>query len=85
METLNLERLSPKAKHLCLPLILIPYSWGQVVEDLKDKLLRKISGWKAKLLSQAGHTALIKYVTAAVPLLPPQFLSNVSQLVLATG
>ena len=35
--------------------------------ELKEKLARKLAGWKEKLLSRAGKEILIKVVAQAVP------------------
>ena len=65
LDHLRLKKLPPKAKHLGLPL-LIPRDRGRVVEEIKIKFFQKISGWKAKVLSQAGRTMLIKSVASAI-------------------
>lgn len=36
-------------------------------QDIKDKILSKIAGWKAKCLSQAGRCTLIRAVANALP------------------
>ncbi|XP_058111300.1 uncharacterized protein LOC131254328 [Magnolia sinica] len=53
---------------------------------LLDKMEKRVSGWKAKLLSQAGRTALIKHVLGSIPLhvlaaaeIPKQVLANLNQ------
>jgi hypothetical protein len=35
--------------------------------DLKDRIFSKITGWKARLLSQAARTTLVKSVANAIP------------------
>ncbi|KAB1228237.1 hypothetical protein CJ030_MR7G005007 [Morella rubra] len=62
----NTAKMPAKAKHLGLPL-LFPRSKRLAMADLKDRLLDKLSGWRAKLLSQAGRGILIRSV--ATPLL----------------
>ncbi|BBN67416.1 Ribonuclease H-like superfamily protein [Prunus dulcis] len=49
----------------------LPTMWGrskkEALQFVKEKLLRKLSGWKQSLLSQAGREVLIKAVAQAVP------------------
>lgn len=70
---LQLKRLLVKTKHLGLPSI-IPRNKAHAVEDLKQKLFSKITGWKSKLLSQAGRTTMIRAVAAAIPSYPLSFV-----------
>ncbi|KAB1223733.1 hypothetical protein CJ030_MR2G016682 [Morella rubra] len=58
--------------YLSLPLI-IPRSKRQAFLALKDKMLKRISRWKSKLLSQAGRACLMKSV---VSVLSTYFMSN---------
>lgn len=53
LDQLNLKKLPTKAKHLGFPL-LIPRAKVGVATEIKEKFLYKITGWKAKVLSQAG-------------------------------
>lgn len=66
LDQLRLKKLPPKAKHLRLPL-LFPRAWMRAVEDIKEKFFSKISGWKVKMLSQAGRMVMIKAVATALP------------------
>lgn len=59
LDLLHLKKLPLKAKHLGLPL-LIPRARVKVMDGFKEKFFQKISGWKAKVLSQARHTTLIE-------------------------
>lgn len=59
-------------KYLGLPLI-PPHSKRQAHLELKEELLKRLSGWKSKLLPQAGLVCLIKSVVSA---LPTYFMSN---------
>lgn len=49
----------------------MPAQWGrskvQSLQWLKDKILRKIQGWKGALLNHAGKEVLIKAVLQAIP------------------
>lgn len=66
LDLLNLKKLPQKAKHLGLPL-LFPRARVRAMEDVKDKFFQKISGWKAKVLSQTRWTVMIKAVASAIP------------------
>lgn len=46
-------------KYLGLPLIL-PRSKHQAYLELKEKLLKRVAGWRSKLLSQARRACLIE-------------------------
>jgi hypothetical protein len=60
-------RLSPSwPVHLGLPLTL-GSSRKDAFQPIIDKVLSKISGWRAKTLSQAGRTVLIRSTAAAIP------------------
>jgi hypothetical protein len=52
--------------HLGLPL-LFGASRKEAFQPLLDKVLSKLNGWRAKTLSQAGRTVLIKSTAAAIP------------------
>lgn len=66
LDKLHLKKLPSKAEHLGLPL-LFPRARMRAVEDIKEKFFTKILGWKAKTLSQAGRTVMIKAVATVVP------------------
>lgn len=59
---------SPK-KYLGLPIL-----WGrskvEALSFVKDKIGRKIQGWKQNLLSQVGREVLIKFVACVIPTFP---------------
>jgi hypothetical protein len=63
---LNLAQIPARAKYLGIPLFMHRKKQDSFVE-LKDRIFAKITGWKAKLLSQAARTTLIKTVTNAIP------------------
>lgn len=63
---LNLRIIPSNAKHLGLPLF-FQRNKSLAFAKLKNMILSKISGWKAKLLSQAACTTLIKAVANTIP------------------
>jgi hypothetical protein len=65
-DILNLKQIPPKAKYLGLPLF-FHNNKTVAFEDIKHRILDRISGWKSKLLSQAGKTTLIKSVANSIP------------------
>ncbi|XP_056697634.1 uncharacterized mitochondrial protein AtMg00310-like [Spinacia oleracea] len=54
------------AKYLGIPTI-IGRSKKSVFATLKDRIWKKLQGWKEKLLSRAGKEVLIKSVIQAIP------------------
>ncbi|KAM1328944.1 hypothetical protein ACFX1T_012894 [Malus domestica] len=52
----------------------IPTDWGSSKKEamayVKDRVFRKIKGWKQQFISQAGRKVLIKVVAQAVPAYP---------------
>lgn len=69
LRILQLQEMRPGHKYLGLPLFL-PHSRMVAFGHIREKILSKLSGWKAKVLSQAGHTVLLKTVAASMPLYP---------------
>ena len=57
---------SRRGKYLSLPSI-IGKSKNQVFAEIKEKVGKKLSGWKEKMLSMGGKEILIKAVTQAIP------------------
>jgi hypothetical protein len=64
---LNLPPTSARAKYLRIPLFLNRNKKDAFI-DIKDRICAKIFGWKAKLLSQATRTTLLKSVTNVIPM-----------------
>lgn len=62
---LNLRQSANPSKHLGVPIIIGPNK-RRVFSYLVDKVTSQIDGWKAKLLSQAGRTVLIKVVASSL-------------------
>lgn len=65
--TLGIGHSSQPGKYLGLPFIL-PRLKRQAHLQLKAKLLKRVSGWRSKLLSQAGRACLIRFVLSFVPI-----------------
>jgi hypothetical protein len=63
---LYLPLLPSRAKYLRIPLFM-HRSKKESFIDLKDKILVRITWWKARLLSQAARTTLVKSVINAIP------------------
>lgn len=74
MDQLHLKKLPAKAKHSGLPL-LIPRSKAKALDEVKSRLLKKMEGWKAKVLSQAGRATMITAVGIALPSSPMSYFS----------
>lgn len=66
LDKLQLKKMPSKAKHLGLPLLIPRLKEGAAVK-IKERFLKKITRWKAKVLSQAGRTLMIKAVAGAMP------------------
>jgi hypothetical protein len=63
---LNLAPIVARAKYLGIPLFMHRSKQTSFME-LKDSIFAKITGWKARLLSQAARTTLVKSVANAIP------------------
>ncbi|XP_059437358.1 uncharacterized protein LOC132170396 [Corylus avellana] len=83
---LNLAQIPAQGKYLGIPLFLHSKKQDSFI-DLKDRIFAKFSGWKARLLSQAARTTLIKSVANAIPtyvmslfLLPKSLCSAINSI-----
>lgn len=65
LNILGLQKGFSKVSHLGLPLLL-PKSKLEAFSRIQKKVKDRISGWKAKLLSQAGRTQLLKSVAVTI-------------------
>jgi hypothetical protein len=63
---LNLPLIPIMAKYLGIHLFL-SHNKRDAFMDIKDRICSEITGWKAKLLSQAARTTLLKSVANAIP------------------
>ena len=66
LDILGLMQDSRHSKYLGLPSI-IGKSKIEVFMEIKERVGRKLSGWKEKILSIGGREILIKAVTQAIP------------------
>jgi hypothetical protein len=63
---LNLPLIPVRAKYLGIPLFL-SQNKRDAFMDIKDRICSKITSWKAKPLSQAARTTLLKSMANAIP------------------
>jgi hypothetical protein len=63
---LRLPPIPANAKYLGIPLFILRKKKDSFSE-LKERIFAKVTGWKARLLSQAARTTLIKSVLNAIP------------------
>jgi hypothetical protein len=66
MAALNLSQEAKSDKYLGLP-VYMGRSRSKMFAYLKDRVWKRIQGWKEKLLSRAGKETLIKAVSQAIP------------------
>lgn len=64
---LNLQKMEEHDKHLGLPLR-VGRKKNTKFSYIKERLSKKLMGWKAKILSCAGKEVLIKAVAETMPL-----------------
>jgi hypothetical protein len=62
---LNLKSAPSNMKHLGLS-VYLQRSKRKCFEDISENIQRKISGWKAKVLSYEGRNTLIRSVAASI-------------------
>lgn len=63
---LKLPPIPASAKYLGIPLFILRNKKDSF-SVLKERIFAKVTGWKARLLSQAARTTLIKSVLNAIP------------------
>ncbi|KAK9929437.1 hypothetical protein M0R45_026537 [Rubus argutus] len=85
-QLLGVEQVSHHEKYLGLPTYVGRFK-SDAFAFLKDRLAKKLTGWRSKLLSSAGREVLIKVVAQAMPLytmscylLPQQLCQELHQL-----
>lgn len=66
MEDLQINVEAMNEKYLGLP-VYMGRSRSQTFSYIKDRIWKKIQGWKEKMLSKAGKKILIKAVAQAMP------------------
>ncbi|XP_063945891.1 uncharacterized protein LOC108212308 [Daucus carota subsp. sativus] len=66
IDILGISKSSGKSKYLGLPATL-GKNKSEVFAYILERVLKKMQGWKSKLLSQAGREILIKAVVQAIP------------------
>lgn len=67
--TMQIEKETGNEKYLGLP-VYVGRSKKNTFAYLKERVWKRIQGWKEKLLSRAGKEILIKAVAQAIPTLP---------------
>uniref|UniRef100_A0A803NK38 Reverse transcriptase domain-containing protein n=1 Tax=Cannabis sativa TaxID=3483 RepID=A0A803NK38_CANSA len=67
LKSLNVKECNGEEKHLGNPFVFKRRKREEYM-FLKEKVMKRIEGWKAKLLSFAGRTTLVKSVALSIPL-----------------
>ena len=63
---LNLAHIPAHAKYLGIPIFMYKSKKASFIE-LKERIFVKITGWKARLLSQVARTTLVKSMANSIP------------------
>lgn len=66
--TLKVKEVGQFPKHLGMPSV-VGKSKKSIFKFVEEKILKRIGGWKEKLLSKVGREVLIKAIMQAAPLL----------------
>lgn len=66
MQTLQINKQTMNERYLGLP-VFVGRDKTKVFAYLKDRIWKRIQGWKEKMLSRAGKEILIKAVAQAIP------------------
>ncbi|KAL8124435.1 hypothetical protein AgCh_012179 [Apium graveolens] len=87
LEVLKIPESSEKGKYLGVPAVLVKNKL-EMFNYIKERALKKMQGWKQKLISQAGREILIKHVVQAIPsysmscfLLPQKLINKIMMAV----
>lgn len=75
IETLGVREEHRHGKYLGIPTI-IGCSKKAIFASLKERIWKKLQGWKEKLLSRPGKEVLIKAVAQAIPTYMLRFLKS---------
>ncbi|KAL8126450.1 hypothetical protein AgCh_013655 [Apium graveolens] len=87
LEVLKIPESSEKGKYLGVPAV-FGKNKLEMFNYIKERALKKMQGWKQKLISQAGREILIKHVVQAIPsysmscfLLPQKLINKIMMAV----
>lgn len=83
---LGVERVERHKKYLGLPTF-VGRNCGTCFNHIKEKLWKKLQGWKSKIISAAGKELLVKVIAQTIPLysmycflLPKYFYNELNQI-----